>query len=421
MPRTTRVTTQSKHGMREERSDSSDPEYEDSAVESRADGGAVPAFPPAGACAESGAPVGMEKILATVMETFVRTQAENNRIFIETMRSLQGTTESTPTASSPVASTSAAPGGVRRGSTGKHATRRVDTGATHCIASPMLYSILRDSGVQVCGSGQSRIVATGIVPVILGDKEIITEFMVFPGDNTRTLLGRDFIARAGIVLDIGQESYFFSDDPDKKLPFAKSFVLNSELMRVDVSDVSLRENEGTELSSDQRATFNKFLRGRKDQFATEGPPTEFTTHKIRLSMVLWDARDVYEKTQAMQKKYADENRRPAPDYQVEDLVLLKTRGPNEAGKGQTPKFIPRRDGPYRVRKVLSATTYELERVGVGRSGRVALSPGRPAGGPAGGPPSPVGAHASYQKDVCIVFLRDSHYFIEVVLRDKIFR
>ncbi|CAH2035486.1 unnamed protein product, partial [Iphiclides podalirius] len=221
--------------------------------------------------------------------------------------------------------------------------------------------------------GQSRIVATGIVPVKLGDKEIITEFMVFPGDNTHV--------------------------PDKKLPFAKSFVLNSELMQVDVSDVSLRENESTELSSDQRATFNKFLRGRKDQFATEGPPTEFNTHKIR----------------AMQKKYVDENRRPAPDYQVEDLVLLKTRGPNDAGKGQTPKFISRRDGPYRVRKVLSATTYELERVGVGRSGRVALSPGRPAGGPAGGPPSPVGAHASYQKDVCIVFLRDSHYFIEVVL------
>ncbi|CAH2062582.1 unnamed protein product, partial [Iphiclides podalirius] len=111
MPTTTRVTTQSKHGIREERSDSSDPEYEDSTVESRADGGAVPAFHPASACAESGAPVGMEKILATVMETFVRTQAEKNRILIETMRSLQGTTESTPTASSPVASTSAAPGG----------------------------------------------------------------------------------------------------------------------------------------------------------------------------------------------------------------------------------------------------------------------------------------------------------------------
>ncbi|CAH2056869.1 unnamed protein product, partial [Iphiclides podalirius] len=105
--------------------------------------------------------------------------------------------------------------------------------------------------------------------------------MVFPGDNTRTLLGRDFIARAGMVLDTGQESYFFSDDPDKKLPFAKSFVLNSELMRVDVSDVSLRENEGTELSSDQRATFNKFLRGRK---RTSSPLKDLLRNSPRIKL-----------------------------------------------------------------------------------------------------------------------------------------
>ncbi|KAJ0169671.1 hypothetical protein K1T71_014856 [Dendrolimus kikuchii] len=60
--------------------------------------------------------------------------------------------------------------------------------------------------------------------------------------------------------------------------------------------------------------------------------------------------------------YADENRRPAPDYKVGDLVLLKTQGLNDTGKGQTQKFIPRRDGPYRIQEVVSTTTYALERI-----------------------------------------------------------
>lgn len=85
-----------------------------------------------------------------------------------------------------------------------------------------------------------------------------------------------------------------------------------------------------------------------------------TPYLRRLSTALLDARDVHEQAQSNRKKYADEGRRTPPDYKVGDLVLLKTQSMNDAGRGQTAKFIPRRDGPYRIREVVSPTTYVIE-------------------------------------------------------------
>ncbi|XP_060800756.1 uncharacterized protein LOC132901863 [Amyelois transitella] len=91
-----------------------------------------------------------------------------------------------------------------------------------------------------------------------------------------------------------------------------------------------------------------------------------TPYLKKMAKTLSNARDVHERNQIVQKKYADEHRREAPDYQVGDLVLLKTQGLNDTDKGQTSKFIPRRDGPYKIRKIVSATTYELEGINDGK-------------------------------------------------------
>ncbi|KAL0893865.1 hypothetical protein ABMA27_013975 [Loxostege sticticalis] len=78
-------------------------------------------------------------------------------------------------------------------------------------------------------------------------------------------------------------------------------------------------------------------------------------------------RRISAKAQSAQKRCADEGRRPAPDYSAGDLVLLKTQGSNDTTRGQTPKFIPRRDGPYRIREAASSTTYVLERISSGET------------------------------------------------------
>ncbi|XP_063825937.1 uncharacterized protein LOC135075425 [Ostrinia nubilalis] len=116
-------------------------------------------------------------------------------------------------------------------------------------------------------------------------------------------------------------------------------------------------------------TFGREIRAPADVIAdmrtiveSENVTTCLTSYLRRMSTVLFEAREVHEKVQANQKRFADEGRRPAPDYSAGDLVLLKTQGSNDTTRGQTPKFIPRRDGPYRVKEAASSTTYILERL-----------------------------------------------------------
>uniref|UniRef100_A0A2A4K8X8 Retropepsins domain-containing protein n=1 Tax=Heliothis virescens TaxID=7102 RepID=A0A2A4K8X8_HELVI len=321
----------------------------------------------------------------------------------------------------------------------------LDTGATHSMAGQMLYDLMVDAGVKFNRSARNLTLADGShrvceilecqVTVTLHNREILTNFMVLPDEHTRTLLGRDFINSAGLLLDLPQCSWRFNDEPLKWYPFITSFTLPSsekmELMKVDAAGLVLRDDEGTRLTPPQRSQLNAFLLRRADRFAEEGPPTDFATHRLkvdfpsrspkdarenqlkdpelrkivedlesaddpfrgrtdvvadmraivesdnvvtsltpylqRMSSVLHDARDVHERVQAQQKRCADQGRRPAPEYGPGDLVLLKTQGSNDATPGQTPKFIPRRDGPYRIKEAASSTTYVLERLSDGQT------------------------------------------------------
>lgn len=69
----------------------------------------------------------------------------------------------------------------------------------------------------------------------------------------------------------------------------------------------------------------------------------------KLAATLDEARDTHEKAQEVQKRYVDKGRRSPPEYQVGDLVLLTTQGQNDVGRGQSAKFVPHRDGPYRIK------------------------------------------------------------------------
>ncbi|XP_037295216.1 uncharacterized protein LOC119189485 [Manduca sexta] len=69
--------------------------------------------------------------------------------------------------------------------------------------------------------------------------------------------------------------------------------------------------------------------------------------------------DRVEEQQDRRKEYADSSRRPSPVFKVGDQVLLTTHSLSNAPKGLTRKFMPQRDGPYIIKKVISSTTYEL--------------------------------------------------------------
>lgn len=67
-----------------------------------------------------------------------------------------------------------------------------------------------------------------------------------------------------------------------------------------------------------------------------------------------DAREVNERGQDRRKEYADTR------HQHHDLVLLKSHTQSNATKGFTSKLGSKRDGPYRVCKIVNSNTYEVE-------------------------------------------------------------
>ncbi|PZC70924.1 hypothetical protein B5X24_HaOG214605 [Helicoverpa armigera] len=66
-----------------------------------------------------------------------------------------------------------------------------------------------------------------------------------------------------------------------------------------------------------------------------------------------------ERQQDIRKEAADKSRRPGPDYREGDLVLVDSHRLRQAEKGCTSKFAPRREGPFRIGKIVSPTTYEI--------------------------------------------------------------
>ncbi|XP_048488868.1 uncharacterized protein LOC125491300 [Plutella xylostella] len=105
----------------------------------------------------------------------------------------------------------------------------LDTGATHSIASNMLYDIMCKKGVKfedtfhtvylADGSRQLRRTLVGATQVSIEDRSFDVSFLVFPGSNTRTTLGRDAIITAGIVLNLAHGAWAFGDAPSRQYKF----------------------------------------------------------------------------------------------------------------------------------------------------------------------------------------------------------
>lgn len=170
--------------------------------------------------------------------------------------------------------------------------------------------------------------------------------------------------------------------------------------------MDLRENERETLTPEQCHTLNRLLQDYRDIFNPGGAPTDFIEHAIetgdhgpistppyRLSqpkkeflrqeidrmladgvieecespwafpLVLAQARERVAKRQNRYKARADEGRRTPPRFNVGEEVLLTTHILSDKAKGVTTKFAPKRDGPYRVRAIISPTACEIEDAG----------------------------------------------------------
>ncbi|KAG7295004.1 hypothetical protein JYU34_022589 [Plutella xylostella] len=112
-----------------------------------------------------------------------------------------------------------------------------DTGATHSIASSMLYDIMCKRGVKfedtsrtvylADGSRQLKRTLVGATQVSIEGRSFEVSFLVFPDSNTRTTLGRDAIITAGIVLNLVHGVWTFGDAPERNYKFETSVRLRT--------------------------------------------------------------------------------------------------------------------------------------------------------------------------------------------------
>lgn len=120
---------------------------------------------------------------------------------------------------------------------GRRGVAVVDTGATHSIASPLLHRILVNSGVRFTetrrfvrladGTQGWRNLLSAETNVIIVGRRVRCQFLVLPGRNVRTLLGVDFLTRAGMVIDVARRTWSFSDRPQRRYNFAYTYTLGS--------------------------------------------------------------------------------------------------------------------------------------------------------------------------------------------------
>lgn len=243
---------------------------------------------------------------------------------------------------------------------GREGVAVLDTGATHSIASPGLYAILVASNVKFTathraigladGTQQVRRALTCETMVILQGRSVLTKFLVLPGANNRTLLGRDFIVCAGVMLDLPQGIWCFADARDVKFTFVESYELHppvlpsaadAVMMQIDDAEsLKLREDEGYTLTPTQRIELNQLIVSRAGRFALEGPPTTYAIHRIRVD----DAQEPV----ASPPYRLSQNRKEVLDLELQKLLQAGIIEECESPWAANVVLVPKRDGGLRL-------------------------------------------------------------------------
>ncbi|GBP80182.1 hypothetical protein EVAR_97376_1 [Eumeta japonica] len=262
-------------------------------------------------------------------------------------------------------------------------TGLIDTAAKRSIAGSSLYALLVKRGQKFRSSKMIVKLADGSVNNInvkLADVivtlNIPLTFIILPNSsNNETLLGIDFIRKAGLIINLSTNTWLTADRPHVIYPLrCETSVHTIECASTDV----LRIDEGTMLSPPERDDLARLLQEYQDIFTQGGGPTTFAEHRIdtgyhppiavppyrlipyllKLVDTLQNSKESAERQQDLRKSLKDKSRRDGTLI-VGDLVLMKTHVPSSSIKGVTSKFVPKRDGPYLIHKKVSPTTYLL--------------------------------------------------------------
>lgn len=229
---------------------------------------------------------------------------------------------------------------------GHKGTGLVDTAAKRCVAGYSLYRLLcklnhpfDDSVITVkLADGVVRDIKAKIaeVDVRLRHKVIPVSFVIFPdSNNNETLLGIDFLRKAGLVFNFSDNTWFSADRPRVIHP------LRCETSRNSVGCASteiLRSDEGTMLSPSERTQLAGLLQEYDDIFKPGGGPTPFAEHRIETGAHAPIAVPPYRLTPAKKAVMEAELAKMLQDGIIEEC---------ESPWAAPALLVPKKDGTYR--------------------------------------------------------------------------
>ncbi|XP_033222826.1 uncharacterized protein LOC117176682 [Belonocnema kinseyi] len=173
---------------------------------------------------------------------------------------------------------------------GSHGTGFLDSCAGNSVSGYSLYQLLIKKGQEfekvsvkvgfADGEKSNREILIAELKVTLMDKEIPTTVIIFPeAQNSVTLLGIDFLEDAEIIINAPQRVWkFLGDSTEHELQYGN---ISATMDNVQVSFVNtMRSDEGSSLTEDQRIEIEKFLSDNEDVFAVGGEPTPYAEHRI---------------------------------------------------------------------------------------------------------------------------------------------
>ncbi|GBN08553.1 hypothetical protein AVEN_239110-1, partial [Araneus ventricosus] len=116
--------------------------------------------------------------------------------------------------------------------------------------------------IRIDGSQTNMEAYTAPVSIDIEGRTVPIEMLALPkAKGNRTLLGTDFLEKSGIVLDLKNKSWYFSDKPHHKICFKEDLDVNSlqAAGSIIANSCQLREDEDTTLTPEQREKMSYLL------------------------------------------------------------------------------------------------------------------------------------------------------------------
>ncbi|GBN40850.1 Retrovirus-related Pol polyprotein from transposon 297 [Araneus ventricosus] len=156
-----------------------------------------------------------------------------------------------------------------------------------------MFNSLRERGVDfqkievtmalADGSQTNMEAYTDPVSIDIEGRTVPIEMLAFPKTKgNRTLLGTDFLKKSGIVLDLKNKRWYFSDKPHHKICFKEDLDVNSlqTAGSIITNSCHLCEDEGIPLTPEQREKMSYLLEKFDRVFNPGGNPTPYVEHHI---------------------------------------------------------------------------------------------------------------------------------------------